>query len=131
MLDIQVPASADAVAAAVGAVAGDSLAAAHALGVTTAVPVRPTYLTSGQSRSRTVGNRIIDLQHAPAWLLDFKDTPAMPFVQALNWLGDNADEDVVDKLRNQMTPEIERALKNKRVPGRLREPIRMLTLAPA
>ncbi|MBY0562147.1 DUF6088 family protein [Hyphomicrobium sp.] len=129
LLDTAVPASADAVAAALGAVAKDDLAAANALGVTTAVSVRPAYLTAGQSRVREIGNRTIELKRAPAWLLDFRRTAAMPIVQALNWLGDDLDDDAVEKLRNSMTPNIARALKSKRVPNRLREPIRVLTLA--
>jgi hypothetical protein len=131
LLDVEVPASADAVAKALGAVAKDDLAAANALGVTTAVHVRASYLTRGPSRTRTIGNRVIDLRHAPAWLLDFKDTPAMPLIQALNWLGPNADAVAIDKLRTRMTPDIARALNSNRVPGRLREPIRALTFAAA
>ena len=42
-------------------------AAANALGLTTQVPVRSVYLTSGRSRTMILGKQVIELQHAPRW----------------------------------------------------------------
>ena len=126
VLDAAVPASADVIAKSLGAIAKDDIAAANALGVTTAVSVRTAYLTSGHSRMRVVGNRTIELRHAPPWMVNLVDTPALPFVQALNWLGPNVDGVVVDKLRSRMTPDVRRALNEAHVPGRLRKHINEL-----
>lgn len=45
-------------------------ASAHALGLTTQVPIREVYLTSGRSRRLAFGSRGIQLQHAPSKLLE-------------------------------------------------------------
>lgn len=131
VLDAAVPASADLIAKSLGALAKDDIAAANALGVTTAVSVRTAYLTSGPSRRRVVGNRTIELRHAPPWMTNLVDTPALPFVQALNWLGPNIDSVAVDKLRSRVTPDVRRALNGVHVPGRLRKHINDLTRAAA
>ena len=123
LLDAAVPASTDVVAKSLGAIAKDDIAAANALGVTTAVSVRTSYLTSGPSRMCVVGNRTIELRHAPAWVTNLVGTPALPFVQALNWLGTNVDGVAVDKLRSRVTPDVRRALNGAYVPGRLRKHI--------
>jgi hypothetical protein len=43
--------------------------AANALGLSTQVPIREVYLTSGRSRRLTLGSRAVQLRHAPAALL--------------------------------------------------------------
>ena len=131
LLDTAVPASTDVVAKSLGAIAKDDIAAANALGVTTAVSVRTAYLTSGPSRVRIVGNRTIEFKHAPPWISRLVDTPALPFVQALNWLGPNVDDVAVDKLRSHITPDVRRALNRAHVPGRLRKHINELVYAAA
>jgi hypothetical protein len=49
---------------------------ANALGLTTQVPVRTIYLTSGKTRKLTLGKQVIELQHAPSWQLTFAKEPA-------------------------------------------------------
>ena len=44
-------------------------AAAHVLGLTTQVPVRSVYLTSGPGRRLRFGNLDVELRHAPRWQL--------------------------------------------------------------
>ena len=51
-------------------------AAANALGLTTQVPVRSVYLTSGRSRTMTLGKQLVELRHAPRWQLALADRPA-------------------------------------------------------
>jgi Family of unknown function (DUF6088) len=129
LLDAAVPASTDVVAKSLGAIAKDDIAAANALGVTTAVSVRTAYLTGGPTRMCVVGNRTIELKHAPLWVTKLVGTPALPFVQALNWLGPNVDDVAVDKLRSHVTDDVRRALNGAYVPGRLRKHINELTTA--
>lgn len=62
-------------------------AAANALGLTTQVPVRPVYLTSGPNRKLRLGELTVELRHAPRWQLTAPHRPAGEVVRALSWLG--------------------------------------------
>src|SRR6478736_752702 len=45
-------------------IVSNGAAAANALGLTTQVPVRSIYLTSGRSRTMNLGKQVIELRHA-------------------------------------------------------------------
>ena len=60
-------------------------AAANALGLTTQVPVRSVYLTSGRSRTLTMGKQSVELRHAPNWQLSLAGKTAGQAVRALAW----------------------------------------------
>ena len=62
-------------------------AAANRLGLTTQVPGRSVYLTSGRSRQLALGAQVIELRHAPRWQLVLPGRPAGEVVRALAWLG--------------------------------------------
>ena len=62
-------------------------AAANVLGLTTQVPVRSVYLTSGPSRWLQLGKLTVELRHAPRWQLTAPHRPAGDAVRALAWLG--------------------------------------------
>ena len=62
-------------------------ASANALGLTTQVPVRQTYLTSGKSRRLLLGKQILELKHAPAWKLRFANRPAGQALRAIAGAG--------------------------------------------
>ena len=62
-------------------------AAASALGLTTQVPVRSVYLTSGPNRKLKLGQLTVDLRHAPRWQLVAPHRSAGDAVRALAWLG--------------------------------------------
>lgn len=51
-------------------------AAANSLGLTTQVPVRSVYLTSGRTRKMSLGKQIVELRHAPRWQLTMAHRPA-------------------------------------------------------
>ena len=80
-------------------------AAANALGLTTQVPVRPVYLTSGPNRNLKLGGITIELQHAPKWQLVAPKGAAGHTVRALAWLGPEEVEDGLRMLRGQLTDE--------------------------
>ena len=61
--------------------------AANALGLTTQVPVRSVYLTSGPNRKLALGELTVELRHAPRWQLAAPDRPAGEALRALSWLG--------------------------------------------
>ena len=62
-------------------------AAAHALGLTTQVPIRSVYLTSGPDRRLRFGNLEVELRHAPRWQLTAPHRKAGDVIRALAWIG--------------------------------------------
>ena len=62
-------------------------AAAHVLGLTTQMPVRPVYLTSGPSRRLQFGSLTVELRHAPRWQLVAPNRRAGEVIRAMAWLG--------------------------------------------
>ena len=68
-------------------------AAAHALGLTTQVPMRSVYLTSGPDRRLRFGNLEVELRHAPRWQLTCPHRKAGDVIRALAWIGPDQIED--------------------------------------
>ena len=62
-------------------------AAAHVLGLTTQIPVRSVYFTSGRGRRLRFGNLDVELRHAPRWQLAAPRRRAGEIIRALAWLG--------------------------------------------
>lgn len=79
-------------------------AAANALGLTTQVPVRSVYLTSGRSRKIHLGKQVVELQHAPRWQLALANRPAGEAVRALAWVGPEKAEAALRTLKRKMQP---------------------------
>jgi hypothetical protein len=80
-------------------------AAANRLGLTTQVPVRAVYLTSGPSRQLALGAQVIELRHAPRWQLVLPGRPAGDAVRALAWLGRQQGTKVAPRLAQTLGPE--------------------------
>ena len=82
--------------------------AANALGLTTQIPVREVYLTSGPDRELKLGAQIVELRRAPAWQLVLPGTAGGDMVRALAWLGrGKASEEV---LKGHLPPNEREAL---------------------
>ena len=79
--------------------------AANAFGLTTQVPVRSVYLTSGPNRKLKLGGVAIELRHAPRWQLVAPHRPAGDAVRALAWLGPEEVEENLETLEHKLTPE--------------------------
>ncbi len=79
-------------------------AAANTLGLTTQVPVRSVYLTSGRSRTMSLGKQIVELRHAPRWQLAMAHQPAGEAVRALAWLGPEKAEAALQTLKRKLPP---------------------------
>jgi hypothetical protein len=77
-------------------------AAANALGLTTQVPVRTVYLTSGRSRTLSMGKQSVELRHAPKWQLSLAGKIAGEAVRALAWLGPEEAESALHKLKAKL-----------------------------
>lgn len=79
-------------------------AAANNLGLTTQVPVRSIYLTSGPSRRLTLGRQTVELQHARPWQLVEPETMAGEAVRALGWMGRGQARSAAAKLKSKLSP---------------------------
>lgn len=77
-------------------------AAANALGLTTQVPMRAVYLTSGRSRQLKLGAQMVEFRHAPVWQLIFPGRAAGDVVRALAWLGPEKAADAIRTLRSKL-----------------------------
>jgi len=69
------------------AIAPHGAAVANKLGLTTQVPVRSVYLTSGRSRQLKLGSQVVELRHAPYWQFALGNQPSGEVLRALAWLG--------------------------------------------
>lgn len=86
------PPSTEAVVKAIESASGEVIVAngateANALGMTTQVPTREVFLTSGRSRKLQLGNRTVELKHGNRWQLVLGTRPAGMAIRALSWLG--------------------------------------------
>ena len=79
-------------------------AAANTLGLTTQVPMRAVYLTSGRSRHLKLGAQTVEFRHAPIWQLIFPGLAAGDVVRALAWLGPEKAGEAILKLRSKLPP---------------------------
>ena len=79
-------------------------AAANSLGLTTQVPVRFVYLTSGRTRKMSLGKQIVELRHVPRWQLAMAHRPAGQAVRALAWLGPEKAESALQTLKRKLPP---------------------------
>jgi len=91
-------------------IAPGGASSANTLGLTTQVPVRSVYLTSGQSRQLRLGSQVLELRHAPAWQLYAPTSPAGQALRALAWLGPAHVGEAVKALRFCLPPLEQRAL---------------------
>ncbi len=80
-------------------VASHGAAAANALGLTTQVPTRSVFLTSGRSRTLSLGKLTVELQHAPSWQLTLAGRPGGQIVRALAWLGPQRAQELSSLLK--------------------------------
>ncbi|MFN0061902.1 MAG: DUF6088 family protein [Myxococcaceae bacterium] len=82
--------------------------AANALGLTTQVPIRMVYLTSGRSRQLSLGKQSIELRHAPSWQLALSQSRAGQAIRALAWFGRGRAGEAVQALRGKLSaPELQ------------------------
>jgi hypothetical protein len=77
-------------------------AEANALGLTTQVPTREIYFTSGPSRRLKLGNREVELKHAKQWQMLLGKRPAGKAIRALIWLGPEQAASALGELRHKL-----------------------------
>ena len=93
----------DAIAAASGEVVVPSGATeANALGLTTQVPVRQVFLTSGPSRTLRLGQQSLEFKHGAPWQLLMGNRPAGMAIRALGWLGQDQAASALQTLHSSL-----------------------------
>lgn len=80
-------------------------AEANALGLTTQVPTREIFLTSGPTRKLRLGNRTVELKHGSRWQLALGKRPAGKAIRALSWLGPEQAPSALHILRAKLPAE--------------------------
>jgi hypothetical protein len=79
-------------------------AEANALGLSTQVPTRIVYLTSGKNRTLKLGSQLIEMKHAPRWMLMVSPGEAGRVVRALEWLGERRAPAALMSLKQTLLP---------------------------
>lgn len=98
----------DSIAQAVATQSGDRLSAsgaqsANRLGISTQVPAKASYATSGQTRVKKVAGRTIALKRSRAPILDDASPDANAVLQLLAHVGKaNIDDDLIHRLASQL-----------------------------
>ena len=102
------PPAVDKVLASLSALWGETIVpcggiAANTLGLTTQVPVRQIFLTSGPNRKLKLGGLTMELRHAPRWQLVAPHRPAGDAVRALAWLGPEEVEENLGTIEHKLS----------------------------
>lgn len=100
-------------------------ASANVLGLTTQVPVRAVYLTSGPDRYLKLGELRVELRHAPSWQLVAPRRKGGDTIRALAWLGSREIDEHVGMIRRSLTDDELRELAELRasMPTWMAEPV--------
>ena len=84
--------------------------AAYNLDVSTQVPMREIYLTSGPSRRLHFGKLEVELRHAPKWQLALGETPAGMAIRTIHYFGPRMTEYAAKKLRGVLDDKVREEL---------------------
>ena len=104
-------------------------AEANALGLTTQVPTREVFLTSGPTRKLHLGKRQIELKHGNRWLLALGKRPAGRVIRALSWLGPEQAGTALKSLSSRLSTEEWKAMRAARatLPGWMAQAVSEVT----
>jgi hypothetical protein len=80
-------------------------AAANSLGLTTQVPTKRIYLSSGPNRQFKLGAQTLEIKNAPQWMLLPAKPAAGEAVRALEWVGQRGAPEAMKVLKEKLTPE--------------------------
>jgi len=84
-------------------IAPSGAATANQFGLTTQVPLRPVYLTSGRRRHLKLGAQTVQLQHVPRWQLTLAAKPAGAVIRVLTWGGKARGRALTAALKSQLS----------------------------
>ena len=113
------PPSTESVIEAIESTSGETVVAsgaaeANALGLTTQVPTREIYLTSGPSRRLQLGSRDVELKHGNRCQMLLGKRPAGKAVRALMWLGPEHAPAALRVLRGKLSSQEWEAIRQAR-----------------
>ncbi len=77
-------------------------AAAANSGLTTQVPTKLVFLTSGKSRQLKLGALVVEMKHAPQWMLLPSQRAAGEAVRALAWIGQRGAPQALETLKKKL-----------------------------
>lgn len=77
-------------------------AAANSLGLTTQVPTKLVYLTSGRNRRLKLGAQVVEMKHAPHWMLLPTHRGAGEAVRAIAWIGERGAAEALTALKRKL-----------------------------
>lgn len=97
------------IATALGTQRGETIAphgaaAANSLGLTTQVPMREIFWTSGRHREIKVGAQTVEFRHVPNWQLIHAGTPTGTIIRALVWAGRGHVAEAIETLKANLAP---------------------------
>lgn len=95
-------------------VVASGAAEANSLGLTTQVPTREVYLTSGLSRRLKLGEREIELKHGNRWQMLLGKRPSGKAIRALIWLGPEQAPMALEVIRNKLSSQEWEAMRQAR-----------------
>jgi hypothetical protein len=78
-------------------------AAANSLGLTTQIPTKLVFLTSGKSRQLKLGALVVEMKHAPQWMLLPSQRAAGEAVRALAWIGQRGAPQALETLKKKLS----------------------------
>lgn len=106
-------------------IANSGAMAANVLGLTTQVPVKRVLLTSGRSRTLTLGRERVELRRAPPWQLVLAGRRAGDAIRALAWLGRDKAGTATEEVRQRLSEDERRELGkvSAQMPGWLAGPV--------
>lgn len=112
----EVPPSPEAIVSAIARATGETVQvsgvqAANALGLSTQLPGKLVYWTSGVSRVRRVGGLTITFRHGSPSRMAGEESPAGAILQAVRYLGPEAAGRAVAELRRHASPRTLRVLR--------------------
>jgi hypothetical protein len=70
--------------------------------LTTQVPTKLVYLTSGKSRRLKLSAQVVEMKHAPQWMLLPSQPAAGEAVRALAWIGQHGAAEALTTLKHKL-----------------------------
>lgn len=105
---------------------------ARRLGLSTQVPMQPSFYTSGRTRQVPVANARVFFEHAPEGLVEQANTPAGRALLAMHYLGENrVSPEVLRIIREHVPAEEFGKIEGRRIPPWLRARLEDLENAPS
>ncbi|MFZ3032559.1 MAG: DUF6088 family protein [Parvibaculum sp.] len=87
---------------------------ANRFGLTTQVPMRESYQTSGSGRKLKLGKASVEMRRGPKWLFAVKSRPAREAASVVNWMAENGDKEKAPAFLSRLSPETRNGLADSR-----------------